>query len=72
MHLLIAGVSILAHDTFMVRWDSENWHLNLSLSAVCDCRFPDHTLLLFYVSDVGSVKENLSGKECDKALWTLS
>ena len=28
--------------------------------------FPDHTRLLFYVSAVDSVKQKLSGKECDK------
>ena len=34
MYLLIAG--LLALDTFMVRWDSEECHLNLRLSVVCD------------------------------------
>ena len=34
--------------------------------------FPDHTRLLFYVTAVGSVKQKLSGKECDKALRALS
>ena len=33
MHRLITG---LALDTSMVRRDSENCHMNLSLSAVCD------------------------------------
>ena len=30
--------------------------------------FPDHTGLLFLISAVGSVKQNLSGKESDKVL----
>ena len=35
--------------------------------------FPGHTrLLFFYVSAVDSVKQKLSGKECDKALRALS
>ena len=34
--------------------------------------FPGHTRLLFYVSAVDSVKQKLSGKECDKALRALS
>ena len=34
--------------------------------------FPGHTCLLFDVSAVDSVKQNLSGKECDKALQALS
>ena len=33
---------------------------------------PGHTLLLFDVSAVDSVKQKLSGKECDKALGALS
>ena len=34
--------------------------------------FPGHTLLLFDVSAVDSVKQKLSGKECDIALRALS
>ena len=30
--------------------------------------FPGHTRLLFDVSAVDSVKQKMSGKECDKAL----
>ena len=33
---LLAGFASI-FDTFMVRRDSENSHLNLSFSAVCDC-----------------------------------
>ena len=50
----------------MVRRDSENCHLNLSLSSVCIMVFPGNTRLLFDVSAVDSVKHKLSGKECDK------
>ena len=51
----------------MVRQDSENCHLNLSLSAVYDCGI---SILAYFfdVSAVGSVKQKLSGKGCDKAL----
>ena len=31
------GMVLLALDTFIVRRDSENGHMNLNLSAVCDC-----------------------------------
>ena len=34
--------------------------------------FPGHTHLLFDVSAVDSVKQKLSGKECDKDLRALS
>ena len=35
--------------------------------------FPDHTHLLFFdVTAVDSVKQKLTGKECDKALRALS
>ena len=41
----------------------------MSLSAVCDCGISRlYSLTIFDVSAVGSVKQNLSGKECDKAL----
>ena len=33
--------------------------------------FPDQTDLLFYVSAVDSVKQKLSGKECDKASFVM-
>ena len=57
----------------MVRRDSENCYLNLSLSAVCDCGISwSYSLCFFYVSAVDSVKQKLSGKECDKALRALS
>ena len=56
----------------MVRRDSENCHLNLSLSAVCDCGISWSYSLTFCVSAVDSVKQKLSGKECDKALRALS
>ena len=39
---------LLASDTFMVRRDSENCHLNLT--TLCDCGSPDHTHLLFLMS----------------------
>ena len=52
----------------MVMRDSENCHLNLSLSAVCDCGISWSYSLTFYVF----VKQKLSGKECDKALRALS
>ena len=48
MHLLITG--LLPLDTFMVRRDSENCHLNLSLSAVCDCGISWSYSLTFLVS----------------------
>ena len=35
MLLLIKGFASI--DTFLVRRDLENFHLNLNLSAVCDC-----------------------------------
>ena len=35
MHLLITGFASIGY--LMVRRDSENCHLNLSFSAVCDC-----------------------------------
>ena len=55
----------------MVRRDSENCHL--SLSAVCDCGISrSYSFTFFYVSAVDSVKQKLSGKECDKALRALS
>ena len=55
----------------MVRRDSENCHL--SLSAVCDCGISlSYSLTIFDVSAVGSVKQNMSRKECDKALRALS
>ena len=57
----------------MVRRDSENCHLNLSLSAVCDCGISwSYSLTFFDVSAVDSVKQKLSGKECDKALRAFS
>ena len=57
----------------MVRRNSENCHLNLSLSAVCDCGISwSNSLTIVDVSAVGSVKQNLSGKECDKAMRLLS
>ena len=51
----------------MVRRDSaENCYMNLNLSAVFDCGIScSYSLTIFYVSAVGSVKLNLSGKECD-------
>ena len=53
----------------MVKWDTENCHLNLSLSAVCDCGiFCSISLTIFDVSAVGRVKQNLSGKDGYKAL----
>ena len=52
----------------MVRRDSENCHLNLSLSAV----FLVILAYFFDVSAVDSVKQKLSGKEYDKALRALS
>ena len=56
----------------MVRRDSENCHLNLSLSAVCDCGMSWSYSLTFLMSAVDSVKQKWSGKECDKALRALS
>ena len=57
----------------MVSWDSENCHLNLSLSAVCDCGISrSYSLTIFDGFAVGSVKQTLSGKECNKALRALS
>ena len=51
----------------MVRRDSENCHLNLSLSAVCDyCISWSYSLTIFDVFAFGSVKQNLPGKECSK------
>ena len=56
----------------MVRRDSENCHLNLSLSAVWDCGNSwSYSLTFFYVSAVYCVKQKLSGKKCDKALRAL-
>ena len=67
MYLLTADFASIGY--IMVKWDSENCHLNLSLSAVCDCGvFCSISLTIFDVSAVGSVKQNLSGKEYDKAL----
>ena len=43
--------------------------MNLSLPAVCDCGISwSYLLTVFYASAVDSVKQKLSGKECDKAL----
>ena len=56
----------------MLRRDSENCHLNLSLSAVCDCGISRSYSLFYDVSADDSVKQKLSGKECDKALRALS
>ena len=57
----------------MVRQDLENCHLNLSLSAVCDCGISwSYSLTFFDVSAVDSVKQKLSEKECDEALRALS
>ena len=57
----------------MVSRDSENCHLNLCLSAVCDCGMSwSYSLTFFYVSAVDSVKQKLSRKECGKALRALS
>ena len=53
----------------MVRRDLESCHMNLSLSSVFDCGIScSYSLSIFDVSAVGSVKPNLSGKECDKVL----
>ena len=49
----------------MVRRDSENCHLNLNLSAVCD-RGISILAYFFDVSAVGSVKQKLSGKRLTK------
>ena len=56
----------------MVRRNSENCHLNLSLSAVCDYFISwSNSLTILNVSVVGSVKQNLSVKSY-KALQALS
>ena len=56
----------------MLRRDSENCHLSLSSSAVCDyCISLSYSLTIFDVSAVSSVK-HLSGKGCYKALQALS
>ena len=69
MYLLIA--CSLALDTFVVMRNSENCHLDLS--SVCDSGIScSYSLTTFDVSVVGSVKQSLSGKECDKALQALS
>ena len=45
----------------MVRRDLENCHLNLSLSAVCDCDISwSYSLTFFDVSSVDSVNQKLS------------
>ena len=57
----------------MVRRNSENCHLNLSLSAVCDCGISwSYSLTFFDVSAVDSVNQKLSCKEYDKTLRALS
>ena len=47
--LLITGFAY-AFNTFMVRRDSENCHLNLSLSAVCDYGISRSYSLTFLMS----------------------
>ena len=44
----------------MVRRDSENCHLSLSLSAVCECGISWSYSLTFLMSAVDSVKQKLS------------
>ena len=45
----------------MVRRNSENCHLNLSLSAVCDCGISwSYSLTFFDVSAIDSVNQKLS------------
>ena len=67
MHLLITG--LLSMDTFIVTLDLENCHLNLSLSAVCDCGISWSYSLTSDVSAVDSVKQKLSGKLCHESVF---
>ena len=61
MHLLMTGFASIGY--LMVRRDSENCLLNLSLSAVCDCGISwSYSLICFDISAVDSVKQKLSGK----------
>ena len=48
MHLLITGFASIGY--LMVRQDSEKCHLNLSLSAVCDCGISWSYSLTFLMS----------------------
>ena len=66
MHLLITGFASIGY--LMVRRDSENCH-------VCSLWLWLFLVILTYffdVSAVDSVKQKLSGKECEKALRALS
>ena len=56
----------------MVRLDSENCHVNLCLSAVCDCGNSWSYSLTFWCLCCWQCKTKLSGKECAKALGALS
>ena len=61
MHLLMTGFASIGY--LIVRRDSENCLLNLSLSAVCDCGISwSYSLICFDISAVDSVKRKLSRK----------
>ena len=67
MHLLITGFASIGYLYGKARLGELLFDFEFVIVV-----FPGHTRLLFDVSAVDSVKQKLSGKECDKALRALS
>ena len=67
MHLLITGFASIGYLHGKARLREMSFEFMFVIVV-----FPGHTLLLFYVSAVDSVKQKLSRKEYGKALRALS